>query len=123
MRLIVLAAALLASEASAQAGVLKVIEQDPIIGVRAVSEWHADSAVKRSCPEFVLRSPGPQDIGHDGPAFRTWCGVDTTYALGDADGSRWMTVIYSRRSEYAPDPTLRNRRGATRDTVRLISAV
>src|SRR5690242_7894162 len=111
MRVSVLALLLLAAGLSAQPGALKVIEQDPIIGIRAVSEWHADSTVTRSCPELVLRSAGPQDLGHDGPAFRTWCGVDTTYALPDADGTRWMTAVYSRWSEYAADPTLRGRRG------------
>lgn len=99
------------------------IQEDPIIGVRALREWYADSSVMRRCPAFVLRGAVPPDASRDDTPVRSWCQVDTSYALPAADATRWKTVVYVRGIEYPADSARRALSGAMRDTVALVTAV
>jgi hypothetical protein len=113
--------------AEAQRGTTpKTIEQDPIIGIRTARtdhDWFADSTVKRRCPPFVLAEPIPPDSEHEGNPIRSWCEVDKTYALPNADGTRWLGAVYSRKSVYAADSVRRELLNVALDTMITVTAV
>lgn len=104
----------------------KDIEQHPIIGVLSTAQWYADSTVIRNCPSFVLADSGvfkEGRVGHRPSAsIRSWCNVDTSYALPSADRTRWLTVVYNR-SFVPPADSVRRTSPGTADTVVLVTAV
>jgi hypothetical protein len=104
----------------------KSIDQDPIIGIRAPRtdrDWFADTTVKRRCPTFVLTEPVPPDSEHEGKPERSWCDVDRTYALPNADGTRWLGAVYSRKTVYAADSVRRELLNVALDTMVTVTAV
>jgi hypothetical protein len=115
------------SIAEAQRGAApKTIEQDPIIGIRTVRpdrNWFADTTVKRRCPPFVIAEPVPSDSEHEGKPVRSWCEVDRTYALPNADGARWLGAVYSRKTVYAADSVRRELLNVALDTMITVTAV
>lgn len=104
----------------------KTIGQDPIIGIRAPRtdrDWFADTTVKRRCPPFVLAEPIPPDSEHDGRPVRSWCEVERTYALPNADGTRWLGAVYSRKQVYNADSVRRELLNVALDTMTTVTAV